>query len=67
MTKLKKNEISFKSQTSSNTKDIFVCSRHKIDTTTKWLQRQQPIPELYLHIFARNRQGGKTQDKKKSI
>lgn len=27
--KTKKNENSFKSQTSGNTKDIFVCSRHK--------------------------------------
>lgn len=65
--KTKKNESSFKSQTSSNTKDIFVCSRQKIDNTTKWLQRQQPIPELYLHMFARNRHGGKTQDKRNSI
>lgn len=65
--KTKKNESSFKSQNCSKTKDIFVCSRHKIDNTTKWLQRQQPISELYLHIFARNRQGGKTQDKRKSI
>lgn len=65
--KTKKNESSFKSQTSINTKDVFVCSRHKIDNTTKQLQRQQPRSELYLHIFARNRQGGKTQDKRKSI
>lgn len=34
--KTKKNESSFKSQTSINTKDIFVCSRHKIDNTSKW-------------------------------
>lgn len=66
MTKLKRMRAVL-NQTSSNAKDIFVCSRHKIDNTTKWLQRQQPRSELYLHIFARNREGGKTQDKRKSI
>lgn len=59
--KTKKNESGFKSQTTINTKDMFVCSRHKTDNTSKWLQRQQGRSELHLHLFARKSQGNKTQ------
>lgn len=33
--KSKNNVSSFKSQTSINTKDMFLCNRHKIDNTSK--------------------------------
>lgn len=48
--KTKKNESSFKSQTRINTKDVFVCSGHKIDNKSKWLQRQQWRSELHIHL-----------------
>jgi len=64
--KTKKNESSFKSQTRINTKDMLVCSRQKIDNTSKWLQRQQGRLELHLHLFDRNSQRSKTQDESKT-
>lgn len=65
--KTKKNENRFKSQTSINIKDMFVCSRHKVDNRCICLQRQQRRSELHLHLFARNSQGSKTQEKRKTI